>query len=561
MTTDFYSHGGYPATGAAGTSAGMRSELDLVEAGFAKLAPLTGNGSKFLRVNSGATAHEAIDVPTALAALNGVVISPTQITANQNDYNPTSLSTATVVRLSTDASRNLTGLAGGSTGRVLWVANSGSFNVVLKDDDAGSSAANRFALAGDVTLLPDMMVLLWYDATSSRWRAVGQWASAFIQTLLDDVDAAAARTTLGLGTMALEAKTITTEGDILVGGTAGALARKGIGTDGHELVAATSPIYLPPSARAVPYRNVRAIESHTGNAVTYTLKGEDGNDLSATNPGFIFFPSATLTSGAFDIVKLTSNISVTVSSGSTLGHASGIAQHTFIYALKTGSTAEIFVSNLPPDYPGVFHGVRLVSTTAEGGAGAADSATGLYSTTARSNVAWVPLAKVRGTQTTAGTWAADPTQIDMAPFALPTCAFRANRSAGQTIGHATNTKVQLNNEDYDPDGSFDAATNYRWQPNVAGLYRFACGTVFVTTLDGASAHALAYKSGSPYSAGYNRMDNASGQGVQHATEVLLNGTTDYVEFYAYQDTGGNSDAQGDATRTFAVGSRIGGGKS
>jgi hypothetical protein len=39
-------------------------------------------------------------------------ISPAQITANQNDYNPTSLSTSSVLRLNTDASRNITGLAG-----------------------------------------------------------------------------------------------------------------------------------------------------------------------------------------------------------------------------------------------------------------------------------------------------------------------------------------------------------------------------------------------------------------------------------------------------------------
>ncbi len=40
-------------------------------------------------------------------------ISPSQITSNQNDYNPTGLSGASTLRLSTDASRNITGLQGG----------------------------------------------------------------------------------------------------------------------------------------------------------------------------------------------------------------------------------------------------------------------------------------------------------------------------------------------------------------------------------------------------------------------------------------------------------------
>lgn len=100
-------------------------------------------------------------------------ISPTQITADQNDYNPTGLSTAAVLRLSSNASRNITGLAGGAAGRILILHNVGSQNVVLKDESGSSAAANRFALPNDLILLPDMSTALQYDATSSRWRAFG----------------------------------------------------------------------------------------------------------------------------------------------------------------------------------------------------------------------------------------------------------------------------------------------------------------------------------------------------------------------------------------------------
>lgn len=99
-------------------------------------------------------------------------ISPAQITANQNNYNPTDLATASVLRLSSDASRDITGLAGGADGRILLVFNVGSNNIVLKDESASSTAANRFALNGDITLAADDSVILWYDATSSRWRAL-----------------------------------------------------------------------------------------------------------------------------------------------------------------------------------------------------------------------------------------------------------------------------------------------------------------------------------------------------------------------------------------------------
>jgi hypothetical protein len=64
------------------------------------------------------------DLPESLT-LSGV-ISPTQITSNQNDYNPGSLSVASVLRLSSDASRNITGILAGASGRILKIVNVGS---------------------------------------------------------------------------------------------------------------------------------------------------------------------------------------------------------------------------------------------------------------------------------------------------------------------------------------------------------------------------------------------------------------------------------------------------
>lgn len=101
------------------------------------------------------------------------VISPSQITGDQNNYNPTGLSSASTLRLSTDASRNITGLAGGAIGRIILIHNVGSFPLVLKDESGSSTAANRFALSGDATLFADQSIALQYDSTTSRWRMVG----------------------------------------------------------------------------------------------------------------------------------------------------------------------------------------------------------------------------------------------------------------------------------------------------------------------------------------------------------------------------------------------------
>lgn len=101
-------------------------------------------------------------------------LSPAQITADQDNYNPAGLATATVLRLNSDATRNITGLAGGADGRIVIIHNVGATNaIVLKDEGAGSTAANRFALTADITLTADAVTLLQYDSTSTRWRAVG----------------------------------------------------------------------------------------------------------------------------------------------------------------------------------------------------------------------------------------------------------------------------------------------------------------------------------------------------------------------------------------------------
>lgn len=52
----YYDHGLFPSPGTLGSSAAMRAELDLIEAGFAKLPTLAGNANDMVIVNSSGTA-------------------------------------------------------------------------------------------------------------------------------------------------------------------------------------------------------------------------------------------------------------------------------------------------------------------------------------------------------------------------------------------------------------------------------------------------------------------------------------------------------------------------
>jgi hypothetical protein len=101
------------------------------------------------------------------------VSSPAQITGNQNNYVVGQM--VTDLRLSTDASRNITGITNGRKGRVMRVFNVGSFDVVLINASGSSSAGNQFALGADLTIGAGEGAVLWYDTTTTGvWRCASR---------------------------------------------------------------------------------------------------------------------------------------------------------------------------------------------------------------------------------------------------------------------------------------------------------------------------------------------------------------------------------------------------
>jgi hypothetical protein len=80
-----------------------------------------------------------------------------------------------------------------------------------------------------------------------------------------------------------------------------------------------------------------------------------------------------------------------------------------VLALDNAGTVELAVVNIAGGNDLTETGV--ISTTAEGGAGAADSATVIYSNVARTSVAYRVVGYIESTQATAGTWATAPSTI------------------------------------------------------------------------------------------------------------------------------------------------------
>jgi hypothetical protein len=138
--------------------------------------------------------------------------------------------------------------------------------------------------------------------------------------------------------------------------------------------------------------------SVSGNALTVTL-----------NPTTLAFRSSTLSSGTVNTRNVATAISTTVSSGSTLGTISATASRIIVLAIDNAGTVELAVVNIAGGNQ--LDETNLITTTAEGGAGAADSANVIYSTTARTSVPYRVVGFVDSTQATAGTWATAPSTI------------------------------------------------------------------------------------------------------------------------------------------------------
>jgi hypothetical protein len=179
---------------------------------------------------------------------------------------------------------------------------------------------------------------------------------------------------------------------------------------------------LSQAAYAAGMINGTIVESHTGNAVTFALKTLAGSDPSITDPVVFSFRDVTAATGGYVLLSATAAMSLTISSGSTLGFSSGVAGKLWVVAFNDGGTVRLGAINCRSGtniYPlGQF---PIASSTAEGGAGAADSAQVFYTGTAVSSKAYIPLAYASYETgiATAGSWNASPTRLMLYGLNVP----------------------------------------------------------------------------------------------------------------------------------------------
>lgn len=121
---------------------------------------------------------------------------------------------------------------------------------------------------------------------------------------------------------------------------------------------------------------------------------------------------------------------------------------------------------------------------------------------------------------------ANQSQLPNAP------AFSAYRStSNQSLISGAWTKIQCQTEEYDTASAYDNVINFRFTPQVAGLYQVT-GTIYCSGAGLTNLAAQIYKNGAGYKNGNNVVQTASTDGaIQVSALISMNGSTDYVELF------------------------------
>ena len=275
------------------------------------------------------------------------------------------------------------------------------------------------------------------------------------------------------------------------------------------------------------------------NALTILLKTKAGSDPSGGSKVQLGFRSVTIGDGIYNLREVTSALSAVVSSGSTLGHDGTFADFIYIYLIDNAGTVELAFSTSKRFDEGKLH-----STTAEGGAGAADGRYVLYSTTARANVPIRLVGRMLSTQSTAGLYAAVPSEIAVQPFPAidPHISARYTRGSSQTIPNSSTTKVNFDVSDWDTNSAVTTGAGWMFTAPEKGRYEISATVLFDDNATGHREISI-FKGGALYLlADFTKSSGSATDDMLQvpATMVELD-QGEFLDLRVFQNSGGNLD--------------------
>jgi len=133
-------------------------------------------------------------------------------------------------------------------------------------------------------------------------------------------------------------------------------------------------------------------------------------------------------------------------------------------------------------------------------------------------------------------------------------AFSAYAGASTTLTNNADTKVLFNTEEFDTNNNFDSS---RFTPTVAGYYQINAAVRIQSVASGNTLYISIYKNGSAYKLGNLVIQPNTADPILLVTSVVyMNGSTDYVEIYAYQNFGSTRTTQASSGTTYFNGAMI-----
>ncbi len=113
-------------------------------------------------------------------------------------------------------------------------------------------------------------------------------------------------------------------------------------------------------------------------------------------------------------------------------------------------------------------------------------------------------------------------------------AFSAYGSAATSLAANAATKVLFQAEEFDTASCYNTSTSI-FTPTVAGYYQFSTSVDLASPVSSNSYIAF-YKNGATFKYGFHI--NASSYSLNLSALIYCNGSTDYIEVYVYQTSGG-----------------------
>jgi hypothetical protein len=146
-----------------------------------------------------------------------------------------------------------------------------------------------------------------------------------------------------------------------------------------------------------------------------------------------------------------------------------------------------------------------------------------------------------------------PSGVTVAGAMANTPAFKATTSGSTTMPNQTATKIAFASEIFDTGSAYDTS-NSRFTPQTAGKYSITAMIRFNSSTDFTDNILRIYKNGSDVV--QNQQSHFHFECNTVTSIITLNGSSDYVEIYGFQNSGGDVDNEAGTTTSFFQGYKI-----